>query len=165
MFYYCGGPCNNEAWLYVFLHMKRNGNATQQHNSFRFLTGGVTCMYIFTYGGRDGLWWPALSEHWLYRMLAVFTWLEIINYGILFPHLSSCLGFFHPQTFFTNTGLDKSPWTSCKSDLQTKLRITSRNISGLATDSPRSVWGHGWTTDLKYGGSFLGLCFFMTVVV
>ena len=32
------------------------------------------------------------------------------------------------------------------SDLHTKLRIINRGVSGLATDSPCSVWGHGFYT-------------------
>ena len=30
------------------------------------------------------------------------------------------------------------------------LRIISRGVSGLATDSPGGVWGRGWTTCLKW---------------
>ena len=37
-----------------------------------------------------------------------------------------------------NNGLNKLPWTSC---LHAILRIISRGVSGLATDSPCGAWG------------------------
>ena len=39
------------------------------------------------------------------------------------------------------------------------LWIISRSVPVLATDSPCSVWGPGWTTCHLYGGPLLGLCF------
>ena len=32
---------------------------------FGSLISDVTCNYVSAGGGRDGLWWPALPEHWL----------------------------------------------------------------------------------------------------
>ena len=51
------------------------------------------------------------------------------------------------------------------SNLHTNLRIISRSVTGLVTDSPCGVWGCGWATCLLFGGSLLGLCFWMTVNV
>ena len=40
-------------------------------------------------------------------------------------------------------------WTCCHGPhLHAILRIISRGVSGLATDSPCGVWGRGWTTCL-----------------
>ena len=36
------------------------------------------------------------------------------------------------------------------------LRIISRGVSGLATDSPCSVWGRGWTTCLLHDSPLFG---------
>ena len=42
-------------------------------------------------------------------------------------------------------------WTCCHGPyLHAILRIISRGVSGLATDSPCGVWGRGWTTCLLH---------------
>ena len=50
----------------------------------------------------------------------------------------------------------RTDWTICHgppvSDLHTKLRIISRCVSSLATDSPYGAGGHSWTTCLLCGG-------------
>ena len=43
--------------------------------------------------------------------------------------------------------------------IYTILRIISRSVSGLATDSSCGVWGRGWTTCFLCDGPILGLCF------
>ena len=43
------------------------------------------------------------------------------------------------------------------------LRIISRGVSGLATDSHCGVWGRGWTTCLLYDSPFFGSHFKMRV--
>ena len=58
-----------------------------------------------------------------------------LPYGVFFVH-GLC---------FSNNGLNKLPWISY---LHAILRIISRGVSGLATDSPCGVWGRGWTTCL-----------------
>ena len=43
------------------------------------------------------------------------------------------------------------------------LRIISRGVSGLATDSPCGVWGRGWTTCLLHDSPLFGSHFKMRV--
>ena len=43
------------------------------------------------------------------------------------------------------------------------LRINSRGVSGLATDSPCGVWGRGWTTCLLHYSPIFGSHFKMRV--
>ena len=46
-------------------------------------------------------------------------------------------------------------WTCCHGpNLHAILRIISRGVSGLATDSPCGVWGRGWTTCLLHDSPF-----------
>ena len=55
-------------------------------------------------------------------------------------------------------------WTCCHGPhLHAILRIISRGVSGLATDSPCGVWGHGWTTCLLHDSSIFGSHFKMRV--
>ena len=57
----------------------------------------------------------------------------------------------------------KTDWTIYHdlplADSHTMIRIISRSVPGLATDSPHSIWGHRWITCLLYGGPLSGLCF------
>ena len=47
--------------------------------------------------------------------------------------------------------------TSCHGPhLHAILRIISRGVSGLATDSPCGVWGRGWTTCLLHDSPLFG---------
>ena len=47
--------------------------------------------------------------------------------------------------------------TSCHGPhLHATLRIISRGVSGLATDSPCGVWGRGWSTCLLHNSLLLG---------
>ena len=91
-----------------------------------------------------------------WQYLPSMKWLM---YGILFLRLSTSLGCFCPQTFFSQNGLDKLVKTSFMSDLYTKLRIISRSVPGLVTDSPCSVWGFKQTSCLLCDGPLLGLYF------
>ena len=67
----------------------------------------------------------------------------------------------HNQSFFvfvhgfcfSNNGLNKLSWTSY---IHAILRIISRGVSGLATDSPCGVWERGWTTYLLHGSPLFG---------
>ena len=55
-------------------------------------------------------------------------------------------------------------WTCCHGPyLHAILRIISRGVSGLATDSPCGVWGRGWTTCLLYDSPLFGSHFKMRV--
>ena len=54
--------------------------------------------------------------------------------------------------------------TSCHGPhLHAMLRIISRGVSGLATDSPCGVWGRGWTTCLLHDSPLFGSHFKMRV--
>ena len=55
-------------------------------------------------------------------------------------------------------------WTSCHGPhLDAILRIISRGVSGLATDSPCGVWGRGWITCLLHDSPLFGSYFKMRV--
>ena len=55
-------------------------------------------------------------------------------------------------------------WTCCHGPhLHAILRIISRGVSGLATDSPCGVWGRGWTTCLLRDSPLFGSHFKMRV--
>ena len=55
-------------------------------------------------------------------------------------------------------------WTCCHGPyLHAILRIISRSVSGLATDSPCGVWGRGWTTCLLHDSPLFGSHFKMRV--
>ena len=54
---------------------------------------------------------------------------------------------------FSNNGLSKLQWTSY---LHAILRIISRGVSDLATDSLCGVWGRGWSTCLLRDSPLLG---------
>ena len=118
--------------------------------------------------GSDCLQWPAQSGNWLF---CTGYWLYKLSMKwlmcwTLFLHISNSLGCFWPRTIFTKKDvLDKLPRTSSTWDLRTILKINSREVPGLATDSPCGVWGRGWTTCLLYDGPLLGLGFYLSVGV
>ena len=70
--------------------------------------------------------------------------MKLLIYGILFLHLSSLD--FCPRTSFLKNWFYHLPWNFPVLDLQTILRIISRSVSGLATNSTWCVWGRRWTT-------------------
>ena len=53
-------------------------------------------------------------------------------------HCGGTLNYIH-WLFFTNNGLAKLQWTSGISDSCTKIRVTSRSVPGLTTDSLYAV--------------------------
>ena len=64
-----------------------------------------------------------------------------------------------PYLYNGKNGLSKLPWTSY---LHAILRIISRGVSGLPTDSPCRVWDRGWTTCLLHDSPFFGSYFKMS---
>ena len=101
--------------------------------------------------------WPFCTRYWQY--LLNMKWLM---YGIRFLQLFVSLRCFYPRAFYWKNGLGKLPWKSFISDVHTKIRMISRSIPVITTDSTYGVWGCGLTTGLLYGGSLLCLCFQMT---
>ena len=84
----------------------------------------------------------------LYQMFTIFAcYVLTFMFGRLLLFLTTFLWCFVHGFCFSNNGLNKLPWTSY---LHAILRIISRGVSGLATDSPCGVWGHGWTTCLLH---------------
>ena len=68
-------------------------------------------------------------------------WL-IIHAGIKVKHVSRrATVMFLLWTFFSKDELDKLQWNYFMSKLQTKLKLISRSVPCLATDSPCIVWG------------------------
>ena len=108
-----------------------------------------------------GKGWPALSGHWL---SCTRCWLYLLGMkwlmsGTLFLHISTFVSmkwlmcgtlFLHKSTSvgsFRKNRWDKLPQTSFIWDWHTILRIISRGVPGLATDSPSSIRGR-WMNHL-----------------
>ena len=66
-----------------------------------------------------------------------------------------------PRMFLsTDFAFRITDWTCCHGPhLHAILRIISRGVSGLATDSPCGVWGRGWTTCLLHDSPLFWLTF------
>ena len=129
---------------------------------FGSLISDVTCNYVSAEGGRDGLWWPALPGHWLsytgcWLSLLIMYWLLCLGCCFYFNHL--------PRMFLsTDFAFRITNWTCCHGPhLHAILRIISRGVSGLATDSPCGVWSRGWTTCLLHDSPLFGSHFKMRV--
>ena len=129
---------------------------------FGSLISDVTCNYVSADGGRDGLWWPALPAHWLsytgcWLSWLFMYWLYVWGAVSIFNHL--------PRMFLsTDFAFRITDWTCCHGPhLHAILRIISRGVSGLATDSPCAVWGRGWTTCLLHDSPLFGSHFKMRV--
>ena len=125
-------------------------------SSFRI----ITCNYVSVDGGRDGLWWLALSGHWLsytgcWQSLLVMYWLYVWDAVSIFNH--------PPRMFVSmDFAFRIMDWKCCHGPhLHAILRIISRSVSGLATDSPCGVWGRGWTTSLLHDSPLFGSRFKM----
>ena len=107
---------------------------------FGSLMSDVTCNYVSVDGGRDGLCWPALPGHWLsytgcWQSLLVMYWLLCLG----------CCVYFQPPPYdvlCTDFAFRITDWTCCHGPhLHDILRIISRGVSGLATDSHCGVLG------------------------
>ena len=129
---------------------------------FESLILDVTCNYVSADGERDGLWWSALPGHWLsytgcWQSLLVMYWLLCLGCCFYFNHL--------PRMFLsTDLAFRITDWTCCHGPhLHAILRIISRGVSGLATDSPCGIWGRGWTTCLLHDSPLFGSHFEMRV--
>ena len=63
-----------------------------------------------------------------------------------------------PRMFLsTDFAFRITDWTCCHGPhLHAILRIISRGVSGLATDSSSGVWGRGWTTCLLHDSPLFG---------
>ena len=116
-------------------------------------------LFVLTDGERDGLWWTALSGHWL-SCTGCCQYLLNMN----------CLMY----------GLLLLKWTSFISYLHTIPRKISRNVSGLATNSPCGVGAvdeplasdlgflflnASWSASLTYWKWIFYWCFFIIIVI
>ena len=130
-------------------------------NIYHLQSSSKFILRFLTIGGRDGLWWPALSRH-LFSctgcLYLLCTWYDQCL-GYCFYIYAPPLDVYAHGHSFLNNGFDNTEWASFISDLHVKLRIISRGVPGFATASPCGVWGHGWTTCLLFDGPLSGLCF------
>ena len=120
------------ASIYIYIYMCVFGS----------LISDVTCNYVSADGGRDGLWWPALPRHWLSYTGLLYIDFYVWDAVSIFNHLPRM--FLSTDFAFRITACCHGP------QLHAILRIISRGVSGLATDSPCGVWGRGWTTCLLH---------------
>ena len=118
-------------YIYIFIYITVFGS----------LISDVTFNYVSADGGRGGLPFPGtgcpvpdVDNHCL-LCIDFYVWDVSI-----FNHL--------PRMFLsTYFAFRITDWTCCHGPpLHAILRIISRGVSGLATDSPCGVWGRGWTT-------------------
>ena len=92
-----------------------------------------------------------------WQSLLVMYWILCWDAASIFNHL--------PGMFLsTDFAFRITDWTCCHGPhLHAILRIISRGVSGLATDSPCGVWGRGWTTCLLHDSPLFGSHFKMRV--
>ena len=97
-------------------------------------------------GGGPVVACPSQALVVLYRMLTIFP-CYILTYVW---DAVSIFNHFPGMFLFTDFAFRITDWTSCHGPqyLHAILRIISKGVSGLATDSPCGVWGRGWTTCL-----------------
>ena len=76
--------------------------------------------------------------YWMLTIFACYVLTYVWDAVSIFNHLP--MMFFVHGLCFSNDGLNKLPWTLY---LHAILRIISRDVSGLVSDSPCSVWGRG----------------------
>ena len=112
--------------------------------------------FIYRYltdGGRNGLRLPVLFGCWL---SCTKCWLHVLSmkWLIHIPMMFLSTDYLFEKKKKTKNGLDHGP-----PDLQTKLRIISWSVLGLATYFPCGVSGSRWTTCLLYDVQILGLGF------
>ena len=125
------------------------------------------------------------DEHWYriyYEDYVAITWPKrwiCLSRGCPIPAVDNlcllCIDFYvwdavgifnHlPRMFlYTDFAFRITDWTCChEPHLHAILRIISRGVSGLATDSPCGVWGRGWTTCLLHDSPLFGSHFKMRV--
>ena len=126
---------------------------------FGSLISDVTCNYVSADGGRGGLPFPGTGcpipdvDYLCLLWIDFYVW----NAVSTFNHL--------PRMFLsTDFAFWITDWTCCHGPyLHAILRIISRGVSGLATDSPCGVWGRGWTTCLLHDSPLFGSHFKMRV--
>ena len=126
---------------------------------FGSLISDVTCNYVSADGGRDGLPFPGTGcpipdvDYLCLLCIDFYVW-DAVS---IFNHL--------PRMFLSaDFAFWITDWTCCHGPhLHAILRIISRGVSGLATDSPRGVWGRGWTTCLLHDSLLFGSHFKMRV--
>ena len=91
---------------------------------------------------------------------------KIVSRAVYLLCLGCCFYFNHLPRMFLSTDFAFwiTDWTCCPGPhLHAILRIISRGVSGLATDSPCGVWGRGWTTCLLHDSPLFGSHFKMRV--
>ena len=105
------------------------------------------CMrFVLTFltdAGRDCLQWPAPSGYWLFyiRCRLYKLSMECLMCGALFLHISIPMGCFMTTDYlYKKARIGKLPRTSSTWDLRTILKIISRGVPGVPTDSPYGVW-------------------------
>ena len=109
--------------------------------------------------GRDGLPFPDIGcpildvDNLCLLFIEFYVW-DAVS---IFNHL--------PRMFLSKDFAFRiTDWTCCHGPhLHAILRIIGRGVLGLATDSPCSVWGRGWTTCLLHDSPLFGSHFKMRV--
>ena len=118
--------------------------------------------------------WGLLNQYSSFRYFALnleVSNLTLVMYWISCSYLSvvmvipmKCKQDLENQTCNFVISFISIDWTCCHGPhLHAILRIISRGVSGLATDSPCGVWGRGWTTCLLHDSPLFGSHFKMRV--
>ena len=115
--------CGLESWvhiymciyIYVYIYIY----------IYIFMTRIVPCIYMSTGGGSDGLWWPALFDHWYWQYLLGMKWLVSKIVFCIYPppqHVSV-------HGLYFRILIEQVTADSCLSDLHTKLS-PDNNVHG-----------------------------------
>ena len=136
--------------VYTYIYIYKYINCV-----FRSLISDVTCNFVSA---------VVVCPSWVlvvpYRMLTIFAcYVLIFMFWMLFFILTTSLWCFVHGFYFRITD-----WTCCHGPhLHAMLRIISRDVSGLAADSPCGVWGRGCTTCLLHDSPLFGWYFKLRV--
>ena len=140
--------------IFVIYLLWYHFEVTQHHLTYEHI-----CVYRHIYQACGGLPFPGTGcpipdvDYLCLLCIDFYVWDAVST----FNHL--------PRMFLsTDFAFWITDWTCCHGPyLHAILRIISRSVSGLATDSPCGVWGRGWTTCLLHDSPLFGSHFKMRV--
>ena len=149
----CGRQCVSSCWP-----LDRIGNlhglCTDIKLTFRSLTDGVCHLYLFvlgclTDGERDGIWWPALSKHWLCctGCCQYLLNMKYLRYGILSLHFSTSQRCFWTSCWSRTGHYDDVIMSAIASQITSLTIVYSTDYPGADQSKHQSsaslafVWG------------------------
>ena len=140
----------------------------------------ITCFTARSVSFRKSFWWmlnmklpmcissiPVLLHHCVRTQSLLVMYLTIFACYVFDFYVWDAVSIFHHLHMMflpIDFAFRITDWTCCHgSHLHAILRIISRGVSGLATDSPCGVWGRGWTICFLHNSPLFGSHFKMRV--